>query len=135
MFDYSAEMFHVGYLVPDIHAAMDDLGPSLGLKWTQVISRDDQPCWTPERGAFTCPLTFAYSTEGPQRVELIQGVAGTVWDHQGAGHLHHAGVWVRCTGAHRLAHQPRLGAHCSAEGPGGRLRLLHLCALALRLPA
>ena len=31
--------------------------------------------------------------EGPQRVELIQGVAGTVWDNKGAGHLHHAGVW------------------------------------------
>ena len=93
MYDYSADMFHVGYLVPDIQAAMDDLGPSLGLNWTQVITREDQPCWTPERGAFTCPLTFAYSMEGPQRVELIQGVAGTVWDHGGAGHLHHAGVW------------------------------------------
>lgn len=93
MFEYAEEMFHVGYLVPDIQVAMDDLGPSLGVTWTQVITREDQPCWTPERGAFTCPLTFAYSKEGPQRIELIQGVAGTVWDHLGAGHLHHAGVW------------------------------------------
>lgn len=93
MFDYASAMFHVGYLVPDIHVAMEELGAPFGLTWTQVVVREDQPCWTPERGAFTCPLTFAYSTEGPQRIELLQGVAGTVWDNFGAGFLHHAGVY------------------------------------------
>ena len=91
---YSNDMFHVGYLVPDIYAAMEDLGGSFDLEWTEVISRTDQKCWTPERGSFLCELTFAYSRSGPQHIELLQGVAGTVWDNHGAGHLHHAGVWA-----------------------------------------
>ena len=37
--------------------------------------------------------------------------------------------------AHRLAHQPGLGTRRCAEGPGGWLRLLHLRALTLGLPA
>ena len=43
MYDYSSEVFHVGHLVPDIQVAMDELGSSLGLEWTEVVHRDGVP--------------------------------------------------------------------------------------------
>lgn len=94
MYDYSSEVFHVGHLVPDMGVAMDELGDSLGLEWTEVVHRDDQRIWTPEHGQRRVPLTFCYSTQGPQYVELIQGIEGTPWWHGDVRNLHHAGVWA-----------------------------------------
>ncbi|MCX6434084.1 MAG: VOC family protein [Actinobacteria bacterium] len=93
MFEYSTRMFHVGHLVPDIHQAMDELGASLGLEWTAVVAREDQRIWTPEHGQRTVPLKFCYSTQGPQRLELLEGVEGTPWWSGDPRNLHHAGVW------------------------------------------
>jgi len=92
--DYTNRMFHVGHLVPDIQAAMDELGSAFDLTWTDVITRTDQRVWTPEDGQRRVPLTFVYSTEGPQRVELIEGVEGTPWWSGDPQNLHHAGVWA-----------------------------------------
>lgn len=93
-FGYSSSMYHVGYLVTDIVATMADLGASLGLTWTEVVVRDAQRMWTPERGASTVPLTFVYSQQGPQYIELLQGSPGSIWDSAGSPGLHHAGVWA-----------------------------------------
>ena len=93
-YDYSHEVFHVGHLVADIDAAMAELGPGLGLRWTPVVSREDQPLWTPQDGQRSVPLKFCYSMEGPQRLELIEGPEGTPWFHGDPRYLHHAGVWA-----------------------------------------
>jgi hypothetical protein len=93
-FGYSTSIYHVGYLVTDIAATMADLGASLGLTWTEVVVRDAQRMWTPKDGATTVPLTFAYSQQGPQYVELLQGSPGSIWDSSGSPGLHHAGVWA-----------------------------------------
>lgn len=94
MYAYAGQMFHVGHLVPDLEAAMDQLGESLGLTWTQVVSREDQRIWTPEHGQRRVPLRFVYSIEGPQRLELIEGVEGTPWWHGDLENRHHAGAWA-----------------------------------------
>lgn len=94
MVDYPSRMFHVGHLVPDIQAAMAELGSGLGLTWTQVVTRDDQRVWTPEQGQRRVSLSFCYSTEGPQHVELLEGPEGTPWWHGDPQNLHHAGVWA-----------------------------------------
>jgi hypothetical protein len=94
MADYTNRMFHVGHLVPDIHAAMDQLGSAFDLTWTDVVTRSDQRVWTPEHGQRHVPLTFVYSTAGPQRLELIQGEEGTPWWWGDPANLHHAGVWA-----------------------------------------
>jgi hypothetical protein len=94
LFDYSARMFHIGHLVPNIENAMAELGPGLGLKWTEVVSREDQRVWTPEHGQRLVPLKFCYSTEGPQHVELIEGIEGTPWWCGDLENNHHAGVWA-----------------------------------------
>ena len=94
MVDYTNRMFHVGHLVPDIHAAMDELGAGLGLTWTEVVARTDQRVWTPQDGQRHVPLSFVYSTDGPQHLELLQGVEGTPWWPGAPENLHHAGVWA-----------------------------------------
>lgn len=92
MFDYQ-RMFHQGVRVPDIHAAMDELGAALGVTWAQLQERD-MPIWTPERGVEVVPLKFVYSAEGPQHIELLQGTPGTFWDGRVHPGVHHVGVWA-----------------------------------------
>lgn len=85
--------YHLGVRVPDIHAAMAEMGSSLGLTWCSV-QESDQSIWTPDAGTTTVPLKFTYSAEGPQHLELLQGAPGSVWDGTGVTGAHHVGVWV-----------------------------------------
>jgi catechol 2,3-dioxygenase-like lactoylglutathione lyase family enzyme len=82
----------VGIRVPDIRAAMDELGQGHGVTWCELQHRQ-QHIWTPAGGAIETELWFTYSKEGPVHLELLQGEPGTVWDTSQPG-LHHTGVWV-----------------------------------------
>ena len=77
--NYVGALFHVGVRVADLEAAMAELGDGLGITWASVVE-GDQPVWTPADGAFTTPVRFTYSCEGPQHVELVQGAPGSPWD-------------------------------------------------------
>jgi len=91
--DYVGALYHVGVRVVELEAAMAELGKAFGITWASVVERE-QPAWTPADGAFTTPLRFTYSCEGPQHVELLQGAPGSLWDGADAPGLHHHGVWV-----------------------------------------
>ncbi len=93
MIDYQ-EIFHTGIRVPDLDAAMEQLGATLGLTWAKPQHVDAQPVWTPASGQQAVPLRFVYSAEGPQHVELLEGQPGTVWDGTQQPGVHHVGVWV-----------------------------------------
>lgn len=126
------EAFHVGIRVPDLDAAMAELGPSLGVTWCRVQERD-QRLWTPEGGAVTTPLRFTYSAEGPVHLELLQGEAGTIWDAGAGAGLHHSGVWSEDVGAEtdamldagwslvgaQLPPEDRFGAMTYVQAPSG----------------
>jgi hypothetical protein len=68
--DYVGTLFHVGVRVPDLEAAMAELDAALGITWASVVEREQQ-AWTPADGAFTTPLRFTYSCEGPQRLSRV----------------------------------------------------------------
>jgi catechol 2,3-dioxygenase-like lactoylglutathione lyase family enzyme len=89
--DYS-RCYHQGVRVPDIDAAMKELGETLGITWCEPQQRE-QAVWLPEVGPTTIPLRFTYSAEGPQHVELLQGASGSIWDGTEAPGLHHVGLW------------------------------------------
>jgi lactoylglutathione lyase len=91
--DYQTALFHVGVRVPDLEAAMEEIGGGLGITWARVVERE-QRVWTPDAGPHTTPLRFTYSCEGPQHVELLQGAPGSVWDGADVPGVHHQGVWV-----------------------------------------
>lgn len=85
--------YHLGVRVPDINAAMIEMGSSLGLTWCSMQERE-QRVWTPEGGTSDVGLRFTYSAEGPQHLELLEGTPGSVWDGSGLTGAHHVGVWV-----------------------------------------
>ena len=92
MIDYQ-RAYHLGIRVPDIHAAMDELGESLGVTWCSLQERE-QSVWTPDGGLQAIPLKFTYSSAGPNHLELLEGAPGTIWDGRQAPGAHHTGVWV-----------------------------------------
>jgi catechol 2,3-dioxygenase-like lactoylglutathione lyase family enzyme len=92
MFDYQ-EIFHIGVRVPDVDAEMRAMSETLGVTWARVQHTDVRAVWTPERGAEVVSLTFTYTCEGPQHVELLQGSPGSIWDCGDTPGLHHVGVW------------------------------------------
>jgi catechol 2,3-dioxygenase-like lactoylglutathione lyase family enzyme len=89
--DYS-RCYHQGVRVPDLDAAMGELGAALGVTWC-VPQERAQAVWIPGAGHVELPLRFTYSAEGPQHVELLEGPAGSIWDGREQPGLHHVGVW------------------------------------------
>ena len=92
MIDYQ-RMYHQGVRVPDVDAAMVDLTDRLGVTWATVQHNPGQQVWTPGSGLQHLPLTFVYSCEGPQHIELLDGPPGTIWDGREQPGAHHVGVW------------------------------------------
>ena len=73
MVNYVGTLYHVGVRVVSIsRPPWPNWSAALGITWASVVERE-QPAWTPADGAFTTPLRFTYSCEGPQHVELLQG--------------------------------------------------------------
>ncbi len=93
MIDYQ-RLFHTGIRVPDIDAAMAEMGQTLGVSWASVQHNPAQQVWTPQHGLQAVELTFTYSCEGPQHLELLAGEPGTIWDGSADPGVHHVGVWV-----------------------------------------
>ena len=90
--DYS-RCYHQGVRVPDLEAAMAELGSAMALDWCEPQQRD-QALWLPDVGTTSVPLRFTYSAEGPLHLELLQGQPGTIWDAGAGAGLHHTGVWT-----------------------------------------
>ena len=90
------DVYHTGFVVPEIEAAMAELTAVFGVSWTAVEERE-MPIVTQD-GPQVVTLRFAYSQGGTPRLELLEPVPGTPWEtpsHSfGAGAAHHIGVWA-----------------------------------------
>ncbi|MEY3091260.1 MAG: hypothetical protein RLZZ269_1070 [Actinomycetota bacterium] len=84
--------YHLGIRVPDIEAAMTEMGSTLGVTWCSLQERE-QSVWTPDSGSVTIPLKFTYSAEDPMHLELLEGAPGSIWDGRTSPGAHHIGVW------------------------------------------
>lgn len=93
MIDYQ-RIYHTGIRVPDLDAAMGELGESLNVTWAEAREVTEMPVWTPVDGLRTVPLRYVYSCEGPQHVELLESVPGSPWHCGDNPGVHHIGVWV-----------------------------------------
>lgn len=93
MIDYQ-RLFHTGVRVPDMDAAMAELGPALNVTWAEFREVDEMKVWTPESGVQTVPLRYVYSCEGPQHIELLESAPGSPWHCGDSPGVHHVGVWV-----------------------------------------
>jgi len=86
------DQFHIGIVVDDLDAALEDLGSLFGYEWCPVFAIET-PVVLPE-GEIMADLRFVYSRTAP-RVELIRAMPGTPWIPAADSGIHHAGVLDR----------------------------------------
>jgi hypothetical protein len=86
----AADQFHVGIVVEDLDAALDDLSTLFGYEWCPKLEVST-PVALPD-GESTLDLVFTYSTAAP-RLEVIQSIPGTLWMPAPASGIHHVGYW------------------------------------------
>jgi len=86
------DLFKAALLVTDLSSAMRDLSSWLDVAWTPVQSADLSLRTAEGREDVT--LRFAYSTEGPLYLELLEARASGFYAAPAGSHLHHVGRWV-----------------------------------------
>ena len=87
-----SELFHTGIVVDDVDATKAELSDLIGVTWG-FEGEMEQPVWFPDGGPSAVTFRFAYTAEGPHRLELVRPVPGTLWTVAGVGHAHHFGFW------------------------------------------
>jgi catechol 2,3-dioxygenase-like lactoylglutathione lyase family enzyme len=86
------DLYHTGFMVPDLPRAMDQLTAAAGHRWTIPID-GDVPIWTRANGPLRLLVRFVYSLL-PPHVELIQQIPGTPWMPAPGNAAHHCGYWA-----------------------------------------
>ena len=87
------DIYHVGIIVPDMEAAMDELGRRFACGWrdpsTATVRVRDQG----GDRILTPRVTFC-DQSAPIALELIEALPGTLWDVGESSQLHHFGLYV-----------------------------------------
>jgi hypothetical protein len=86
-----ADLYHTGIVVHDLELAKAEMSEQLGVIWG-VQGESEQPVVL-ESGPATLTFGFAYSAQGPHRIELVQAIPGTLWEVPRPGSAHHLGYW------------------------------------------
>jgi hypothetical protein len=86
-----AELYHTGIVVDDVDAAKEEYSDLMGVTWGPE-GEADVPVWMPE-GARMMSFRYAYTSQGPHRLELVRPTPGTIWTVSGVGQAHHLGYW------------------------------------------
>lgn len=113
-----SNLFHTGIVVDDIDAAKTEYTDMLGVTW-EFTGELDMPVWFPT-GASTVSFCYAYTSEGPHRLELVRQQPGTLWTVAGAGQVHHLGYWcddIAAASAELANRGLRLCAKVGADDP------------------
>jgi hypothetical protein len=82
-------IYHVGYLVPDLRDAMETLGRRLQITWTPPFEMDAE-FQTPDGVSESDRVRIAYSREGPPFLEIIEIVRreGSIFAQPAGGGFH-----------------------------------------------
>jgi len=92
LIDYS-KAFHTGVLTPDLDEAIAFYSRTLGVTFAEPVVLQGLQVWTPEAGVTVIDNRFTFSIEGPMRIELQQGPAGSFFD-PALSRGDHVGIWV-----------------------------------------
>ena len=87
------DIYHVGIIVPDMEAAMEELGRRFGVGWrdpsTATVRVRDQG-----GDRILSPRVTFCDQSTPIALELIEALPGTLWDVGESSQLHHFGLYV-----------------------------------------
>ena len=116
--------FQVGFVVPDLEAAMAEIGAGLGVEMIGPQERD----------LGDCVLRIAFASTPPPYLELIEGPPGSLWDATEGAHIHHLGYWsadldadsdrLEAAGMERELDLGYVRYHRPAAGAGARVELI-----------
>jgi Glyoxalase/Bleomycin resistance protein/Dioxygenase superfamily len=84
------DQFHVGIVVDDLEATLDQLADLFGYEWCDEIAVQT-PVMLPT-GETVLDQRFRYSRNEP-RLEVIQSIPGTLWVPAAGSGVHHLGYW------------------------------------------
>lgn len=85
------DLYHTGIVVSDVDRAKVEYSELFGVTWG-LEGEAEMPVWLPG-GAHVVNFKFAYTNEGPHRLELVQAIDDTLWSVSGIGQAHHLGYW------------------------------------------
>lgn len=88
----SREHYHVGIVVPDLEIGLARLTELIGATWGPTVEVDALAIRDASGNDLEVPNRLCYSTSSPY-LELIEEVAGTVWECNEYSNLHHLGFW------------------------------------------
>lgn len=97
-FGHDARVFHVGIVVSDLAAAIEQYGALLDVTFTEPMDLPFPVIHTPD-GDLPLTMRCAYSTR-PLNVELVQAAPGTLWDVDHPMQGRHLGVWADDVAVH-----------------------------------
>ena len=85
------DLYHTGIVVSDVDRAKVEYSDLFGVTWG-LEGEAEMPVWLPS-GARVVNFNFAYTNEGPHRLELVQAIDDSLWSASGVGQAHHVGYW------------------------------------------
>ena len=91
--------YHIGIATCDLDRAMQSVGETFGLRWTDVQHGVDVQLVGPDGPVRWELRRVVHSLGGPMRVELLEGGPGSVWETDRVSVLHHLAYWVDDIGA------------------------------------
>jgi hypothetical protein len=120
----AADQFHVGIVVDDLDTATAQLTDLFGYRWCDEIAVPT-PVTLPD-GEIVVDMRFTYSMTAP-RLEIVQSIAGTLWEPAAGSGIHHLGYWSDDV-ARDAAELERRGLRREAAGirPDGSLHWSYL---------
>jgi catechol 2,3-dioxygenase-like lactoylglutathione lyase family enzyme len=122
-----AGLYHTGIVVDDIEAAKAEYGDLMGLTWGYQ-GESEMPVWSPAGGR-TLTFAYAYSDQGPHRIELVREIADTLWTVPRTGHVHHLGFWcddVPAAEAELVRRGMTVAARIGVSEPGDDAPIVYL---------
>ena len=85
-------IYHVGYVVADLDAAMTQFTDAIGARWVDHVVRARYRDAAEQ--VVEVELHTSFTLDGPVHVELIQAAPGTIWELGPGPRIHHIGLWT-----------------------------------------
>src|SRR6266516_1189387 len=88
----TSAVYHVGYVVEDLAAAMAQFSDAIGARWVDHVVHARY--LDEHKEQVDVDLHTSFSLDGPVHIELIEAAPGTIWELGSGAAMHHVGLWT-----------------------------------------
>lgn len=88
----TSALYHVGYVVPALDAAMAQFTDAIGARWVDHVVHARYR----DRAGLVVDVDLhtSFTLDGPVHIELIEAAPGTIWSLDAGPRIHHVGLWT-----------------------------------------